>query len=151
MIKYSDGVVDIYRNKTKEPYIIFETKRWGIGLEKALPQLKSYLANSLSAQYGIATDGNSIIIINKSGEIINDIPIFDSSMKWQLIEDFGVDSFVTLEDERLLFEYDFSDDDGMLAWMLSCGEKVTVLEPENVREKIFSIASNLVEKYGNTE
>ena len=77
--------------------------------------------------------------------------IFDSSMKWQLIEDFGVDSFVTLEDERLLFEYDFSDDDGMLAWMLSCGEKVTVLEPENVREKIFSIASNLVEKYGNTE
>ena len=79
-IKYADGVVDIYRNKTKEPYIIFETKRWGIGLEKALPQLKSYLANSLSAQYGIATDGNSIIIINKSGEIINDIPIFDSSM-----------------------------------------------------------------------
>ena len=77
--------------------------------------------------------------------------IFDSSMKWQLIEDFGVDSFVTLEDGRLLFEYDFSDDDGMLAWMLSCGEKVTVLEPENVREKIFSIASNLVEKYGNTE
>ena len=44
--------------------------------------------------------------------------IFDSSMKWQLIEDFGVDSFVTLEDERLLFEYDFSDDDGMLPWML---------------------------------
>lgn len=77
--------------------------------------------------------------------------IFDSSMKWQLIEDFGVDSFVTLEDERLLFEYDYSDDDGMLAWMLSCGEKVTVLEPEDVREKIFSIASNLVKKYGNTE
>lgn len=44
MIKYSDGVVDIYRNKTKEPYIIFETKRWGMGLEKPLLQLKSYLA-----------------------------------------------------------------------------------------------------------
>ena len=77
--------------------------------------------------------------------------IFDASMKWHLIEDFGVDSFVSLEDERLLFECDYSDDDGMLAWMLSCGEKVTVLEPKDVREKIFSIASNLVKKYKDTE
>lgn len=75
--------------------------------------------------------------------------LFDATMKWQLIEDFGIDSFEELEDGRLLFDYKYSDDNGLLAWMLSCGEKVTVLEPESIKEKLFSITTKIAEKYCN--
>lgn len=72
--------VDIFRNKVKGPYILVEVKRWGAGTDIALSQLKSYMANCPSAQYGIATDGNEVVIINKDLEEIDDIPKFDSSM-----------------------------------------------------------------------
>ena len=79
-VKFADIAVDIYRNKVKGPYILVEVKRWGNGARDALSQLKSYMANCPSAQYGIATDGNELIIINKELEEVNDIPKFSSSM-----------------------------------------------------------------------
>ncbi len=77
---FVDIVVNIYRNKIKDSYVMIEVKRWGVGIERALTQLKSYMATSQTVQYGIATDGNEIIIINKQGETISDIPEFNSSM-----------------------------------------------------------------------
>jgi SOS regulatory protein LexA len=79
-IKFADIAVDIYRNKVKGSYILIEVKRWGNGVKDALSQLKSYMANCPSAQYGIATDGNELIIINKELEEVKDIPKFNSSM-----------------------------------------------------------------------
>lgn len=79
-VKFADIAIDIYRNKVKGPYILVEVKRWGNGAQDALSQLKSYMANCPSAQYGIATDGNELIIINKELEEVNDIPKFSSSM-----------------------------------------------------------------------
>lgn len=75
-----DIVVNIYKNKVKVPYIMIEVKRWGLGTERAVSQLKSYMASSSTVQYGIATDGNNIVIINKDEEEIEDIPEFKSSM-----------------------------------------------------------------------
>lgn len=75
-----DIVVNIYKNKVKVPYIMIEVKRWGLGTERAVSQLKSYMAASSTVQYGIATDGNNIVIINKDEEEIEDIPEFKSSM-----------------------------------------------------------------------
>lgn len=79
-IGLADISVNIYRKKVKAPYILVETKRWGFGVESALNQLKSYLSNCPTAQYGIATDGNELVIINRDLEEINDIPKFDTSM-----------------------------------------------------------------------
>lgn len=79
-VKYADIAIDIYRNKVKGPYILIETKAWGSGVESAISQLKSYMANTPSVQYGIATDGNDLVIINKDLDEIDDIPKFDSSM-----------------------------------------------------------------------
>ena len=36
---------------------------------------------------------------------------------------------------------------GLLAWMLSCRDKVTVLEPEHIREKLFKITSEIAKRY----
>ncbi len=83
-----DVVVNIYSNKTKVPYIYIETKKWGMGVEDAIYQLKSYMSNSSTVFYGIATDGNEIKIINNKFEEINDIPKFNINMMPTSVEMF---------------------------------------------------------------
>ncbi len=73
--------------------------------------------------------------------------LFDPSMKWQLVEEYGVDSFTENDDGSLLFEHEYADDAGLLAWMLSCRDKVTVLEPERIREELYRLASEIAKKY----
>ena len=73
--------------------------------------------------------------------------IFDASMKWHLIEEYGIESFTELSDGKLLFEHDYADDEGLLSWMLTMRDKVTVLEPEAIRQKLFCIAAEIAEKY----
>ena len=73
--------------------------------------------------------------------------VFHPSMKWHLIEGYGIDSFTEMPDGRLIFEHDYADDESLLSWILSCRDTVTVLEPESIREELFRIASELTEKY----
>ena len=73
--------------------------------------------------------------------------IFDVSMKWNLIEAYGVDCYVVQSDENLLFEHEYSDDESLLEWMLSCKDKVTVIEPESIRERLYQITSDIAKKY----
>ena len=73
--------------------------------------------------------------------------VFDSSMKWHLIEEFGIDSFTVQSDGSLLFEHEYSDNESLLTWILSCRDKVTVMEPEFLRENLCRIASNIAKKY----
>ncbi|MBP3782071.1 MAG: WYL domain-containing protein, partial [Butyrivibrio sp.] len=73
--------------------------------------------------------------------------VFDPSMKWQLVEEYGVDSFTEMDDGNLLFEHEYADDEGLLAWMLSCRDKVTVLEPARIREKLYHITTEIAKRY----
>lgn len=73
--------------------------------------------------------------------------LFDPSMKWQLVEEYGVDSFMEQGDGSLLFEHEYADDEGLLSWMLSCRDKVTVLEPERIRKKLYQITSEIAKRY----
>ena len=73
--------------------------------------------------------------------------VFDASMKWQLMEEYGAESFIELPDGMLLFEHDYTDEEGILSWLLSFKDKVTVLEPESMREQLFHLASKLTERY----
>lgn len=71
---YVDIVVNIFNKGEEIPYIFAEVKRFGIGIEDALPQLKAYMETSDKVRYGVVTDGLEIIVINREGEILNDIP-----------------------------------------------------------------------------
>ena len=73
--------------------------------------------------------------------------LFDPLMKWQLVEEFGVDSFTEQDDGSILFEHEYADDEELLSWMLSCRDKVTVLEPERIREKLYQITSEIAQRY----
>ena len=74
--------------------------------------------------------------------------VFEASMKWHLVEEYGIESFTEMPNGKLLFEHEYADDEGLLSWMLSCKETVTVLEPESIREELFRITSEIAEKYG---
>lgn len=82
---------------------------------------------------------------------INVKAVVDASMKWHLMEEFGHDSFTIQRDGTLLFEHEYTDKDNLITWMLTCKDKVKVLEPESIRDELFHIANNIVEKYGGNE
>ena len=82
---------------------------------------------------------------------INVKAVFDASMKFHLMEEFGPDSFTVQRDGTLLFEHEYTDKDNLITWMLICKDRVTVLEPASIRDELFHIANNIVEKYGGNE
>ena len=77
--------------------------------------------------------------------------VFDPSMKWQLVEEYGVGSFIEQPDGTLLFEHEYADDEGLISWVLSCRDKVTVIEPESVKDKLYQIALEMTAKYERKE
>ena len=74
--------------------------------------------------------------------------LFDSDMKWRLVEEFGPECYEIQEDGRLLLIQDYSDMNDLTMWMLTFGEKVEVIEPTEVRERLKSIAESMIKKYG---
>ena len=74
--------------------------------------------------------------------------LFDPDMKWRLVEEFGPDCYDVQEDGRLLLIRDYSDIENLTMWMLTFGDKVEVLEPLEVRNKLKTIAETMIKVYG---
>lgn len=75
--------------------------------------------------------------------------VFAASEKYRLIEEYGIDSFQQQDDGQLLFERGFVNKTAMLQWVLSFGDKVTVLEPVALKEELLVQARNIIEKSSN--
>ncbi|NMA94806.1 MAG: repressor LexA [Clostridiales bacterium] len=71
---YVDIAVNIYRNGEEIPYIFCEVKRFGIGIQDGIHQLRSYMEADNKVRYGVITDGLDILVINREGEEVIDIP-----------------------------------------------------------------------------
>lgn len=74
--------------------------------------------------------------------------IVEPKMKWRLIEEFGPDCFAVREDGRLLFSGFYSDEDSLLAWILTFGDQIKLVEPDGLKEKLLNIANNIKTIYG---
>ncbi len=74
--------------------------------------------------------------------------LFDPDMKWRLVEEFGPDCYEVQEDGRLLLIKDYADIDNLTMWMLTFGDKVEVIEPEEVRERLKEMAGSMMKIYG---
>jgi len=75
--------------------------------------------------------------------------IFDNSEKYRLIEEYGVGCY-TETDGHLMFKHGFTNVDVMIRWLLSFGDKVEVVEPTEIRERIKKITENMYGKYKQT-
>lgn len=72
----AEGKVDIaiLNGKNNEPYIFIEVKKKGIPIQEAINQLKSYM-NVSKVDYGVATNGTHIAFLDRSFNVIRDIPV----------------------------------------------------------------------------
>lgn len=73
--------------------------------------------------------------------------LFDEDMDWRLIEEFGIDSFTKTDNGKLLFNADCSDVESITTWFMTFGDKVRVIEPEEIKRRICDISKRILESY----
>jgi len=73
--------------------------------------------------------------------------VFDSSEKYRLIEEYGPGCYTETGDGRMLFRRGFTNTDVMISWLLGFGDRVEIVEPEELRERVKEIARNILNKY----
>lgn len=73
--------------------------------------------------------------------------LFDADCKWRLIEEFGMGCFEEQTNGTLLFTADYTDKENLLSWLMTFREKVTLLEPAEIREEIRQILKRMTENY----
>ena len=75
------------------------------------------------------------------------IALFDPTVKYQLIETYGVDCFQEQTDGRLRLEVRFTNRKHILSWALSFGNLVSVLHPKDMIIEIRQIALKMTLLY----
>jgi predicted DNA-binding transcriptional regulator YafY len=73
--------------------------------------------------------------------------LFDESVKYRLIDDYGVDSYSVTEDGKLMFRMSFTNKEFMVSWILGFGDKAEVLFPKGLKQEIKQIAENIIKRY----
>lgn len=73
--------------------------------------------------------------------------VFDKSCKWRLIEEFGADSFAEQQDGNLLFQADYTNKENLLTWMMTFGDQVVLLEPEELRQELKTLLRKTLQQY----
>lgn len=77
--------------------------------------------------------------------------IFDSDVKWRLIDDYGTDSFTELENGKLYFVHECSDKYSLFSWLLTFGASVELLEPKHLRYEFIDYLQTINEVYTKKE
>ncbi|MFO7887699.1 MAG: transcriptional repressor LexA [Eubacteriales bacterium] len=104
---YVDISVNIYINGEEIPYIFAEVKKFGSGIRDAISQVKSYMQADTRVRYGVATDGLDILIIDKEGEKMSDIPRCNSHF---LPEDKEKRIYINFNNKKkYMYTYDKDD------------------------------------------
>lgn len=75
---------------------------------------------------------------------------FETSCKWRLIEEYGIQSFTYTSDGKLLFEFDFANEENLMSWVLGFGDKVTICQPDCIKDAYLKIVENIQKKYQET-
>lgn len=73
--------------------------------------------------------------------------IYDSSVKYKLVEEYGPDSFTVMDDGQLYAGWGFNSPEDALPWFLSLGDKVKVIDPPEMVEKMKTTLSSIAKKY----
>ena len=73
--------------------------------------------------------------------------IYDSSVKYRLVEEYGHTCFAEQEDGKLYTEWGFTTQKGAVEWFLSFGNKVKVLGPPEMVEIMKSTLDSIKNLY----
>ena len=75
--------------------------------------------------------------------------LFDKSVRFRLIEAYGLHCFEETED-GLLLSLDYTNKEYIYSWVLGFGDKAQVLEPEETRAEFTALAKNIFDLYNRT-
>lgn len=73
--------------------------------------------------------------------------LFESSVKYQIIEAYGLNCFTETEDGRLRLEIGYTNREYTISSLLGFGNKAKVIEPVDMADEIKSIAENIIKNY----
>ncbi len=76
--------------------------------------------------------------------------LFDSSVRYQLIDDYGLYCYTETVEGKLLLEVGYTNKDYILKWLLGFGDKVKVLEPLVLAEELKATALKIFHNYSGT-
>lgn len=75
------------------------------------------------------------------------VALFEPSVKYQLIETYGLNCFTETEGGRLRLEIGYTNREYTISWLLGFGNKAKVIEPIDMADEIKSIAENIIQNY----
>lgn len=75
------------------------------------------------------------------------VALFEPSVKYQLIETYGLECFTETDSSKLRLEIGYTNRDYTIGWLLSFGHKVKVVEPAAIAKEIEQIAKKITEQY----
>lgn len=78
---------------------------------------------------------------------IKAVILFDESVKYRLIEEYGPDCYTLLTDGKLSFQFPFTNSEYLFEWVLQFGYKAELLEPEEFRTELKKRLKNSLQKY----
>jgi predicted DNA-binding transcriptional regulator YafY len=76
--------------------------------------------------------------------------LFDESVKYRLIDEYGVESFTVTEEGKLLLRTSFTNKDFLVSWILSFGDKAEIIYPKGLKQEIKKIAEKILKQYQGT-
>jgi predicted DNA-binding transcriptional regulator YafY len=72
---------------------------------------------------------------------------FDKTMKWRLIEEFGINSFREDADGRLRMNIGWSDKESLFSWLLGFREQVRIIEPVEYQKDFLELLERIKNLY----
>ncbi|MGB5823050.1 MAG: WYL domain-containing protein [Proteocatella sp.] len=78
---------------------------------------------------------------------IQAVILFEKSEKYRLIEEYGANNFHEVENEKLCFSFPFTNQNYLLDWILSFGEKAELIEPKELRGLLRLRLKNALKQY----
>lgn len=72
---------------------------------------------------------------------------FDKRVKYRVIEEYGFDSLTELDENTLRFEFNFTNAEYLLTWVMSFGDDAELIEPIEYRNELLNRSANLLKKY----
>ena len=145
-----------YEDREIEPYyLIFKWSSWYVwGWCKAREDFRLFKLNrmdeleKLSGKYlprSVPLPDLSSKKIFPGGRKVK--AVFQPEMSWRLVEEFGRDCFEPQPDGTLLFQWEYSDKENLINWILTFGNQVEVLEPGEIRQELLKTANSVIKIY----
>ncbi|MBQ8824947.1 MAG: WYL domain-containing protein, partial [Ruminococcus sp.] len=82
-----------------------------------------------------------------SKDEVESIVKFDKSVKWRIIDDFGVEALKFNEEGNILININWSDIKSFYNYILTFGDKAEIISPEEYRQEFMNILKNTSKNY----